>query len=288
MPEPARATQDTGTRPADQHPPTALVTGAGGHLGRALLRLLPAAGDRTIGVDRPGSATPPQTEHAVERWLDLDLADPASEAQLRTALADVAALRLVVAGAGVTALGGLQETDDTTFRRVMDVNYHGALRTARATLPALRASGGHLVVVSSVAGFLPVPGRAAYVGAKHALTGVFLAMAGELARDGVAVTVAHPAFLRTPVTRVGAPSDRSTTGTRLDADDVARAIVHVVARRRAGHRAPQRLLIGRTAHLADSVARLSPGLARSFASRRLPSGTRERSITRAPASRACR
>ncbi len=249
--------------------PTALVTGAGGHLGRALLRLLPATGDRTIGVDRPGTVPPADPDRPVARWLEVDLADPDSEVELRAALADVARLRLVVAGAGVTALGGLATTDDATFRRVMDVNYHGALRTARAALPALRAGAGHLVVVSSAAGLLPVPGRPAYVGAKHALTAVFLAMADELARDGVAVTVVHPGFLRTTVTEVGSVAPRSTTGAALTADDVARAIVVVVARRRAGRRVPQRLRVGRTAVIADTVHRLSPGLARSLAARRL-------------------
>ncbi len=84
--------------------PTALVTDAGGHLGRALLRLLPATGDRTIGVDRPGTAPPADPDRLAERWLGVDLADPDSEVELRTALADVPRLRLVVAGAGVTAL----------------------------------------------------------------------------------------------------------------------------------------------------------------------------------------
>jgi NAD(P)-dependent dehydrogenase (short-subunit alcohol dehydrogenase family) len=178
-------------------------------------------------------------------------------------------LRLVVAGAGVTAIGGLEATDDATFRRVMDVNYHGALRTVRASLPALRAGGGHLVVVSSAAGLVPVPGRPAYVGAKHALTGAVLASADELAREGVGVTVVHPGFLRTSVTDVGAATPRSTTGVALTADDVARAIVAVVARRRAERAVPQRLRVGRTAVVADTVHRLSPGLARSLAARRL-------------------
>jgi hypothetical protein len=85
----------------------------------------------------------------------------------------------------------------------------------------------------------------------------------------VTVTVAHPAFLRSPVTEVGASAPRSTTGTALDADDVALAIVRLVVRRRGGRRVPDRVLIGRTAHLADGVARLAPGLARRLAARRL-------------------
>lgn len=249
--------------------PVALVTGAAGHVGQALLRLLGAAGYACIAVDRPGTA--PDGAHGSDGavWLSVDLADPASQEALADGLREVPQLDLVVAAAGVTAFGPLEPDDDAIFRRVMDVNYHGVLTTARATLPALRAARGHLVVVSSVAGFLPIAGRPAYVGAKHAVTGTFLALADELAEDGVAVTVVHPPFLATTVTEVGAASPRTTTGASLDADDLARVLVRLAARRRRGERVPTRLLVGRTAHLADAAVRLAPTLARRLAARRL-------------------
>jgi NAD(P)-dependent dehydrogenase (short-subunit alcohol dehydrogenase family) len=244
--------------------PTALVTGAAGHIGAALLRLLPAAGYRTVGLDRPG-AVPGDADV----WWTADLTDPASEAELAHRVAGLPRLDVVVNGAGVTALGSFEGTDDEAFRRVMDVNYHGALRATRAALPALRQRGGHVVTLSSVAGFLPTVGRPAYVGAKHAVTGVFRALGAELAPAGVAVTVVHPAFLATPVTEVGAAAPRSTTGAPLDADDVARAVVAALARRRRTGRAPGRVLVGRTAHLADVLARALPDTAVRLAARSL-------------------
>jgi NAD(P)-dependent dehydrogenase (short-subunit alcohol dehydrogenase family) len=264
-------------------PPTALVTGAGGHIGRALLRLLTPAGYRVIGVDRPGTPMPSILSAAAgdgwrttdsraavgPRWIEVDLADPTAATVLDDALVNVPRLDLVIAGAGVTALGDFGTTADAAFEQVMAVNYHGALRTARAALPALRAARGHLVAISSVAGLLPVPGRPAYVGAKHAVTGTFLALADELAHDGVAVTVVHPAFLDSAVVEVGGGGARSSTRAALTADDVARDIVRLVARRRAGRRVPTRALIGRTAYLADAVARIAPGTARRLAARKL-------------------
>jgi NAD(P)-dependent dehydrogenase (short-subunit alcohol dehydrogenase family) len=257
------------TEPRSEQP-VALVTGAAGHVGRALQAHLQQRGCVVIGVDRPGTGPTTADDATVPgRWITTDLADPGSETHLRDALAGAPRLDVVVAAAGVTALGSFGATDDAAFRRVMDVNYHGALRTARATLPALRTARGLFVVVSSVAGLVPVAGRPAYVGAKHALTGVFLALADELRRDGVAVTVVHPTFLATPVTEVGAAAPRTTTGGALDADAVARAIVRLAVRHRAGRRVPTRVLLGRTAYLADVAARLSPSLARSLAARQL-------------------
>jgi NAD(P)-dependent dehydrogenase (short-subunit alcohol dehydrogenase family) len=263
-----------GMHPAPPASPTpyALVTGAAGHVGRALLRLLAAAGYTRIGVDRPGVGPTVVATGDCDRWLAVDLAEPASQQALTEGLRDIPRLDLVVAAAGVTALGGLDHSDDAVFQRVMDVNYHGALRTARAALPALRAARGHLVVVSSVAGFLPITGRPAYVGAKHAVTGTFLALADELAPDGVTVTVVHPPFLATTVTDVGSAPPRTTTGATLDADDLARALVRVTARRRQGARVPTRMLVGRTAYLADVASRTAPALARRLAARRLGSG----------------
>jgi NAD(P)-dependent dehydrogenase (short-subunit alcohol dehydrogenase family) len=251
--------------------PTALITGAAGHIGQALLPLLTAAGLRTIGVDRPaddGEELPRATDRA-DRWVTVDLAHGASEAQLVAAVQDEPRLDLVIAAAGVTALGDLGSSSDDIFQQVMAVNYHGAVRTTRAALPGLRAARGHLMVLSSVAGLLPVPGRPAYVGAKHAVTGTFLALADELGRDGIAVTVIHPAFLRSTVTEVGGGAPRSVTGATLDAGDVTREIVRLAARRRAGRRVPARALVGRTAHLADTVHRIAPGLARRLTARRL-------------------
>lgn len=254
--------------------PTALVTGAAGHLGRALLPRLTAAGYRTIGVDRPEVAVSPPNDptDGPDRWLAVDLAAPGATADLTHGLLDVTRLDLVIAAAGVTALGGLTSTSDATFEQVMAVNYHGAVRTTRATLPALRAGCGYLVVLSSVAGLLPVPGRPAYVGAKHALTGTFLALTSELAAAGIAMTVLHPGFLGTPVTASidsAGEAPRTTTGAALDADEVARRIVRLAARHRAGRRTPVRVLVGRTAHLADVVTRISPSFARALAVRRL-------------------
>jgi NAD(P)-dependent dehydrogenase (short-subunit alcohol dehydrogenase family) len=245
--------------------PVAVVTGAAGHIGRALTRLLPAAGYQVVGIDRPGS---PRTATATD-WWELDLAHPACAGELARRFTALPHVDVLINGAGVTALGSFDATDDETFRRVMDVNYHGALRVTRAAIPKLRARRGHIVTISSVAGVLPTVGRPAYVGAKHAVTGAFGALGAELAEQAVAVTVVHPSFLATPVTEVGTGSARSTTGAPIDADDVARAIVRVLVRRERTGRAPTRLMLGRTAHLADLVHRLSPALAVRAARRAL-------------------
>jgi NAD(P)-dependent dehydrogenase (short-subunit alcohol dehydrogenase family) len=184
---------------ADERP-TALVTGAAGHIGARCSGCCPppATARRPRPPGRAATGAPPPTA-----WWTADLADPACEASSRDRVAALPRLDVLVNGAGVTALGSFEATDDEAFRRVMDVNYHGALRVTRAALPALRAGRGHVVTISSVAGYLPTVGRPAYVGAKHAVTGVFRALGAELASEASPSPCVHPAFLATPVTDVG-------------------------------------------------------------------------------------
>ncbi len=238
---------------------TALVTGAAGHIGRELLRLLTAAGFTVVGVDRPGVARPP---HAAG-WVTLDLAAPDVGDRLTARLQEQAPalcerLDLVVHAAGVTAIGRFEVVDDRAFTAVMDVNHHAAVRVTRSTLAPLHAAGGHVVVLSSLAGVIPAAGRSAYVGAKHAVTGTFRALATELEPVGIGVSVLHPAFLRTPVTEVGPGEERTTTGPALEAVDVARAVAREVARRARRGRGNDRLVVGWAARAIDGLHRVAP------------------------------
>lgn len=247
----------------ERHAPVVLVTGAAGAIGTALVRRFAAVGARTVGTDLV-DGPPPALADVVDRWVRADVTVPADmDAAVAVALDAFGHLDVVVANAGITALGTFDETSDDAFVRVMDVNLHGAVRTVRAALPALRASRGRLVAMSSVAGFAPVLGRPAYVASKHAVTGLFESLRHELAPVGVGVTVVHPTFLATspgdanPAAEGAAPgpsSGRRTTGRLLDADDVAREVV------RAVRRGDDRVFPGRTARLAHVVHRWAPRL----------------------------
>lgn len=232
------------------HRPVALVTGAAGAIGTALLDRLAAAGYATVGTDLH-DGPPPGVE--VDLWRQADVTDASQlAAVVAAAVALLGRLDVVVANAGITALGTFDETSDEAFRRVLDVNLHGVVHTVRAALPHLRASGGRIVVLSSVAGFAPVVGRPAYVASKHAVTGLAESLRHELRRDGVGVTVVHPGFLTTAPGDANAVATRSAAGPELCPDDVARAVVRAVARSRG------RVFPGRAAILSRVLHRLSP------------------------------
>lgn len=239
----------------------AAITGGRGAIGTALAERLEADGWRAVAMDLPWTAP----DDGSARWVAMDTTDPAS---VGAAVAQVVdrwgRVDLLVLAAGITSLGSLDDTPDATFRRLMDVNFHGAITCLRAARPALRASGGHVVVLSSVAGFAPVVGRPAYVASKHALTGTVEALRPELAADGIGLTVAYPTFVANELAdEAGGGTVRSTTGPLVTPEDVARAIVDAVAAD------DERTLPGRTAWLAWHVHRLAPRLYRRLMTRRL-------------------
>ena len=103
--------------------------------------------------------------------------------------------------------------------KVMAVDYQAPVEWTLALLPLLKKSRGQIVNISSMAGWMPVLGRAGYCAAKAALHQYFEVLRAELQDQGVAVLMVYPSFLDTPIEQnaLGAdgnktPRARSTIG----------------------------------------------------------------------------
>jgi NAD(P)-dependent dehydrogenase (short-subunit alcohol dehydrogenase family) len=216
-----------------------LVTGAASGLGWALGRLAHARGDCVVLVDRDRAALEARRgELPAQRteWVVGDVTDEADRtAVLAAATSRFGALDVLVNNAGITHRSPARLTDVAVIRRVMEVDYHAPVALTLAALPLLRARGGSVVAISSMAGWMPVPGRAGYGAAKAALTQYFEVLRLELAPLGVHVLLAHPSFLDTPIDQhaLGAPHPRSTLGAVGSADHEAARILDALSARRA-------------------------------------------------------
>nr|WP_027140474.1 MULTISPECIES: mycofactocin-coupled SDR family oxidoreductase [Pseudofrankia] len=199
--------------------PVALVTGAARGLGAAVARALGAAGYRLVLTDiavadaadasAGGGGYPFATRAQLEAVAAAQAeaipvrADVRSQADMdaaaRTALDRFGRLDAVVAAAGVIAGGPPGwETDDETWRLLLDVNLTGVLITARATLPALlSAPAGRFVAVSSAAGTRPLARLAAYSASKHGVVGLVRSLAADLAGTAVTANVVCPGSMDT-------------------------------------------------------------------------------------------
>lgn len=177
----------------------ALVTGAAGGMGTAILAALARDGYDVVGVDVAPVAAPCAEAHVV------DVRDGTA---LRQLAADVVARRgrldAVVAAAAVVGGGSpLWSTPDEVLDELWEVDAKGVWTTAAATVPHLLASPephlARFVGIASAAGEHGLFGLAAYTAVKHAVVGIVRGLAADLAGTGVAAIAVSPGATRTPM-----------------------------------------------------------------------------------------
>ncbi len=202
--------------------PVFLITGASTGIGAATARHAAEAGHRLVlaarGADKlealaaevGGLAVPTD----VTRWED-------NEALVERALGEYGRLDVVFANAGFGGQRGWLEDTPEHWRDMVLTNVLGAAYTARAALPALKESKGHVLITSSVAGRRVLPGSF-YSVTKHAVTAMAEAIRQDLDGTGVRVTSIEPGMVDTPF------FENRPTGA-LEADDIARAVMYAVS-----------------------------------------------------------
>ena len=255
---------------------TVLVTGAGGGLGRAIAEQFAATGAHVVALDKDAAAVASLQATLEARGraclsLPCDVTDPDACARaVAAAIERFGALDVLVNNAGMSHRSGLAETDLAVIRRVMDVNFFGAVHCTKAALPGLLERRGLVIAISSVAGYTPLIARSGYAASKHALHGFFESLRTEVAPQGVQVMMVCPSFIATGIDRnaLGPDGGAAThaqvvVGQRLRPDEVADRVF------RGAERSSRLLLIGRTARIAWWVSRLAPSLYERIMARRL-------------------
>jgi NAD(P)-dependent dehydrogenase (short-subunit alcohol dehydrogenase family) len=105
---------------------------------------------------------------------------------------------VLVNNAGFGFLGAVEEATITDYREVMETNFFGALQVTQAVLPFMRKQGsGHIIQMSSAAGFRSTAGFGVYNASKFALEGMSEALALEVAPLGIKVIIVEPGPFRT-------------------------------------------------------------------------------------------
>ena len=108
---------------------------------------------------------------------------------------------IVVANAGIGTYGSVLQVDPEAFRTLIDVNVVGVFHTVRATLPSVINRRGYVLIVSSAAAYLALPGLAPYNAAKAGVEHFANALRLEVAHLGVDVGSAHMSWIDTPLVR---------------------------------------------------------------------------------------
>jgi len=206
--------------------PVFLITGASTGIGAATARHAVKAGHRVVLAARSADRLAELAselggeEHALAVTTDVTSWDD-NERLVAQALEAYGRVDVVFANAGFGAKRGWLEETPEHWRDMVLTNVLGAAYTARAAIPALKDSTGHLLITSSVAGRRALPGSL-YSVTKHAVTAMGEALRMDLNDTGVRVTLIEPGMVDTPFF-TDRPSIRA-----LEADDIARAVMFAV------------------------------------------------------------
>jgi NAD(P)-dependent dehydrogenase (short-subunit alcohol dehydrogenase family) len=214
---------------------SALVTGAGRGIGRAIALALARAGARVTLVARTASELERLVDEIRSQGGEAlafpgDLREAAvCEAAVRAAVRSHGRLEILVNNAAVSSSSPLQETTDEEWDRVIGTNLTAVFRLTRAALPHLLDGGGHVFMISSLAGSNPIAGLGPYCASKAALDHLAACLMLEVRHRGVKVTTLAPGSVNTTF---GAARRESWM---LEPEDVAATILSLLQTRADAH-----------------------------------------------------
>ena len=248
---------------------TAVITGAGSGIGRALALQLNSQGCElhlsdisTDGLEETLAALPRPEVKASS--LQLDVADRQAVYAWAEHIATVQGhVDIVINNAGVAYTATVEESDDEHQQWLMNINFWGVVYGTQAFLPLLRKSQqGHLLNISSVFGLIGVRTQSIYNAAKFAVRGYTEALRQELDASNIHVCCVHPGGIKTNIARssrgsaLGESADERNENfekhARTTAESAAAQMIRAIEKRK------KRLLIGADAKYISLVSRLFP------------------------------
>ncbi|MFM2281117.1 MAG: hypothetical protein RLZZ444_3348 [Pseudomonadota bacterium] len=211
--------------------PTAVITGGGGEIGRAIGRHYAGQGWRVVLVDAAEGVAVAAQEIGAEA-LRLDLTDE----QAVDALTTIGRIDVLVNGVGVWPVTPLDDLTPAKWKRLIDVNLNTAYNSIWACRDGLASAGGAVVSIGSAIGFKGNPDLAFYAAAKAGIVGMTRSLALALGPKGVRVNAVAPGLVATPPMikmwgeeRASAFRSQRALPVDIHVDDVVNAILFLAS-----------------------------------------------------------
>lgn len=179
----------------------ALITGGGTGIGAAIARRFANSGASVVVTGRRSGPI----EHVAKEIGGIAVSGDVTDSEhlsqaVGKAVENFGGLDIVVANAGISAMGDVGSLNEAHWQRALEINVTGVMRTAGAALPALiERGGGSIVNISSVAGLMGGPYAAGYCTSKSAILGLTKSMAIDYGPHGIRVNTLCPGWTKTPM-----------------------------------------------------------------------------------------
>ncbi len=241
-----------------------LVTGASSGIGWAIAKALADAGASVGAMARTESKLADLAAQSASIVpVPGDCASPgACEAAVAGTCEKFGRLDGIVHSAGISMNGRVAVTKLEVYREVMETNFFAMIRLIQAGLEPIKAQKGHIVAISSVAGFVAYPYGSGYGASKHALQALLDSLRVEVMTEGVHVLSVCPGFVRTEIAKNARRSDGTTFNASTHAIDSGLEPAYVADRTLAAMQARKRQIFpaGFIEHAGRILKPVAPGL----------------------------
>ena len=182
------------------------ITGASKGMGFELTKTLLANGNKVVATSRNAKSIENKIDNSQNLLaLTVDLSsDTSVKKAVDTAVEAFGKIDVVVNNAGYWIVGSVEEMSDKEFRNSVDINLFGTVNVIRAAMPHLRKQkSGHIINISSVAGYAGFASSGSYTASKFAVIGLSESLAQEAAPFNINITVVAPGVFRTNFLNTG-------------------------------------------------------------------------------------
>ncbi|MGI9277320.1 MAG: SDR family NAD(P)-dependent oxidoreductase [Endozoicomonas sp.] len=260
----------------------AVITGAGGGIGRAMALNLAGQGCHLALVDLNPEGLA-ETAAQLEKFgvnVSQHVANVTDRSRMEAlpeeVLAEHGKVNLLMNNAGITIQKSFEDMSLEEWELVIGINIWGVIYGSKAFLPALKKAAAegednaHIINMSSLAGFLGIPNQSSYSATKAAVKGISEALWGELKVFGIGVTTVHPGAIRTNIMRAHMDKAGNTEKATAIADKVEKFAmpveVGVEKILKAVRKNKLRAVVGKDAHAVELLKRFLPsGIHKPFA-----------------------